>query len=249
MPDGLDPGKYTLAKEDSRCCILDNNCEIEALHSGKEAKSLSLQKRVYAAVDPLDGHGYDFCGYHQEISLEDLGAGEVVCEAWNLLQIKPPGRVLVPVTSEVKYSEYYEPFIEGYQKIGNSAVELMVDGAQKYKVGYNSECQTGRSGYIGVYAGQSYLMIRSFHIDICGQYYKTPVSNPEKRGCPLHIYNDSGDMGGFAEHECSCFAVGGSTGRKKSTTTVTTLFYTGCSEKLAFVSRVLLGIELSDLNE
>ncbi len=243
VPDDLDPGFYTLQTEGDGVCVLEEKVSLQ-VHRTVQRKELEIQRRVSPAVNPVPEIPVEHFGYYHEIMLREKTHDDVVSEAWNLLQLNPEGVLYIPVISAVDFTEYYDRFRFGYQRIYPDYVRLKIDGCCKYKVGYNASALTGRSGYVCRVGDSYYLLLRDFHVDPAGQYFKSPAGAAAKTGSALHVYNDDGMMGGFAEHECSCLAIGGVTGRKFSYDRIANHYFTGSAAVIKEVAEKLLGLNI-----
>lgn len=245
VPASLDPGSYILSQNQYGHPLLSQDMTLDVYGHSIEKKELYIERTIRPLDNPLNmvkGLNAIFFGYEHQIKLIEKEGDSVQSEAWNLLQFNPEGTLYIPTTSPAKYTEYYEPFEQGYQVIEPMHVELKIDAKKRYKVGYKAAITTGRSGYMSSCSDGEYLMIRNFYNDISGNYLKSPVHSPEERGHALHVYNDDGNIGHFAEHECSCTPIGGSSGRGVSLDRVQTMFFIGDRELLLEIRRTLLGV-------
>lgn len=246
VPNTLDPGEYTLDISNKYNVILKQNMNLDVFGCKVIQKKLSVSrtirpiKNAFKDINTINGL---FFGYEHEIHLKEEMNDGVYSEAWDLLQINPEGILYIPTTASAQYSEYYEPFEQDYQKINDYYVELKIDAKKQYKVGYKSAFTIGRSGYVSKYGEKNYLMIRSFYNDPIGPYVKSPTGEIEDGGHALHVYNDDGNIGNFAEHECSCLPIGGNTGRSESIDRISTMFFVGSEEYIESMVQLLLGID------
>ncbi|MBT3271861.1 MAG: hypothetical protein HN368_01805, partial [Spirochaetales bacterium] len=233
VPEALDPGHYVLHRDQYGNSVLSQTADLDVFGGAGTRKSLSIERTIRPAANPLNEMDAIFFGYHHDICLKEQKKDGVVCEAWDLLQILPEGTIYIPTTQKIEPIEYYEPFRKGYQKILPNHIELKIDAKCRYKAGYKAVHTTGRSGYLSRLGGISYLLVRCFYSDPSAPYTKAPVDRPEHSGSALHIYNDDGSIGSFAEHECSGRPIGGDTGRSESSDTISTYYFIGRPEVLS----------------
>jgi hypothetical protein len=246
VPNTLDPGNYAFDKGNKHHVTLKQKMNLEVYGSKKKQKKLSISRTIsrikdsFKDFDIIDGLSF---GYDHEIHLKEKVSDGIFSEAWDLLQINPEGTLYIPTTASAQYSEYYEPLKQGYQKINDHYVELKIDAKSQYKVGYKSAITTGKSGYVSKYGKKDYLMIRSFYNDPLGPYVKSPTGEIKDGGHALHVYNDDGNIGNFAEHECSCLPIGADTGRSQSIDRISTMFFVGSKAYIKSMMKLLLGID------
>jgi hypothetical protein len=244
VPTNLDPGNYKLNRNRSGSVTLTQEMTLRVYGQESKEKSFYIERVITPLsnlTERMNDNNAVFFGYDHQVTLIDK-RGNHFGEVWDLLQINPKGTMIIPTTAPVKYTEYYEPFEADYQTVFPKHVELKIDAIKRYKVGYKSLYTTGRSGYISKHCGCDYLMVRSFFNDICGSYLKSPASMPNERGHAIHIYNDDGRTGNFAEHECSAMPIGGASGRETSVDKFQTLFFMGSQEEILGIREILLGI-------
>lgn len=247
VPENLDPGNYKLTQNLYGHPMLSQEMMLKVYNQPIKEKALYIERIIRPINNPIDkANSSDvlFCGYAHEIILQEKINDGIVSEAWDLLQVNTAGTMYIPTTNCAEYTEYYEPFEPGYQEIHPTYVKLKIDAKKRYKVGYKAAFTTGRSGYLSENGGSNYLMIRNYFNDITGEYVKSPVNMPRKAGNALHVYNDDGNIGQFAEHECSCSPIGGNIGREKSHNRVDTMFFIGDMRNINEISRQLLGVEI-----
>jgi hypothetical protein len=161
------------------------------------------------------------------------------------MQINPGGTLCLPASPCVECTDYYEPAGEKLQSIESNHVRLRITGTQMYKVAFKAAHLFGRIGYLNTLGdGNAYLLIRSFFNNPSAGYAEEPAGRAGCRGHSVHVYNDSGQFGGFGELECNTQTIGGATGRSNSTDQMILWLYVGAPEKLQEIARHLLGIEV-----
>jgi hypothetical protein len=248
VPDSLDPGNYTLSKDEYDTTVLSQVCTLDVYNNRVKTKILTMIRNIYKAANHFDYPEVDFFGYHHEISLEEKKNDGVVTESWNLLQVLPLGTIVIPTTVKAQYVEYYESFEPGYQNVYEKHVSLRIDALKRYKVGYKASCLTGRSGYLRAIDGKFILMVRSHYVDPTGAYFKAPVGRPDECATALYVYNDDGEIGNFAEHETCGRPIGGSTGKKRNMDLVTTCYFLGPEKSIDAIGEQLLGVKMDALH-
>lgn len=243
-PEEIDPGHYKLSGNGTRVQLCQR-IEMKRADGKGGAVKLDVSRNIAAAGNPLrelEEYGklmenVRFCGYSQRVCL--AGEGESV-EAWNLLQVNAGGNIYVPMYCPEAGEDYYEPAAE-YEKVLEKGVLLRATGRNRYKVGYRAASVTGRLGYACEWEGKPCLLIRNFPNDPAGLYEEEPPLKPGVHGFSVHVYNDSGSSGGFAEIECTLPAVLGSSGRDRSDDMISTWIFTGDISALEHIARTLLG--------
>lgn len=243
-PEGIDPGHYKLNAYETQARIWQR-LELKRADEKDGTAKLDVSRDIAAAENPLRElkeygnlmENVSFCGYRQRICLE--GEGEAV-EAWNLLQVNAGGNVYIPMYRPEAGADYYEP-AAGYEKVLEKGVLLRATGRDRYKTGYRAASVTGRIGYACEWEGTPCLLIRNFPNDPAGLYEEEPPLKPGVHGFSVHVYNDGGNSGGFAEIECTLPAVLGSSGRAKSDDIISTWIFAGDIEPLGQIARILLG--------
>ncbi len=244
VPGNLDPGHYTLEQDENRNPVLKQEMELSIFRESVKKKRLHIERTISSASHPVPHIDVDFCGYHHDIILQEHENDGIIAEAWNLLQIKPKGSIYIPTTHTAEFVDYYEPITPEYHSVTADFVTLKIDAKLRYKVGYSPLSTLGRSGYVSRYKNTHYLMIRNYFNDPAGMYPEPYIENSLKTGASLHIYNDDGKMGDFAEHECSCLPIGGNTGRGKSHNRISTLFFWGEDHVIQEIAKLFLGIDV-----
>ncbi|HIS06851.1 MAG TPA: hypothetical protein IAC99_04195 [Candidatus Choladocola avistercoris] len=247
VPGGMDPGYYAMEteKQDVR---LKNKVEMHMPSDGS-SKSFLVCRTVRPAANPLKylrGTSFDveYCGYYQDIDLEDIPSENgIYPEPWILTQINPGGKVLVPFLGDFEFVDYYEPVDENCQKVYENYAELNITGQRKYKTAYRAANTFGRMAYVNRMAsGKLYLMIRNYYNDSSFSYTSGPWREPEDRGCSMYFYNDGGSEGGYGEFENSCMPAGPEPESHISHSTTALWFFFGEAEELEKVIHTLLGI-------
>jgi hypothetical protein len=250
VPSAVDPGSYTLQQLSDRVVSLHIDLMLEAHNLGDGRKALSLERTIRPIPDPValvgeaDGllHGVDYAGYEQRVALVELEDDGLVAESWVIDQLQPGGVLLIPTTSKVERTDYFEPLDGVLGETTGRGVRLTITGDRRYKVGYKALYLLGRMGYLTPAGDRSLLLVRNFPNDPSTPYCEEPPGAAGCSGHSVHVYNDGGGFGGFGEMECNGRTVGGRSGRSAATDVFQLWAYRGPEEKLAALAHVLLGM-------
>jgi hypothetical protein len=251
-PAQVDPGTYALEHPEPGQWLLSQDMRLQAYNLASGQKDLHLERLIRQVEDPLRNvSGYPdlvdgvlFAGYEQVVTLVERERDDIVSEAWSLSQLNPGGVLVIPASPRVEYTDYYEPVDESHQSILPGHVRLRITGQRQYKVGYRAAHVFGRLGYYNHLDDRAYLIVRNFFNNPSAPYAEEPDHSPGCRGHSIHVYNDSGDFGGFGELECNLPTIGGETGRSSSTDELVLWLYIGAPDKVKEIGLHLLGIEL-----
>jgi hypothetical protein len=211
-------------------------------------KKLFIKREIKKAENPLNhvincrqlSEGVSFCGYMQSVFLSEDMRDDISSETWSLTQINSGGRLYISCVSSPEYTDYYSP-VGAAQSIDNKEIKLNITGDRMYKVGYKAASVSGRMAYVNdIPDGKAVLIVRQMHSDPAAHYVKEPADKPGNAGHSLHIYNDDGQMGGFAEIECSGHPIGANTGKISSTDEFYTWVYEGEKDKIVKIMNHLI---------
>lgn len=249
-----DPGQYQLSPAGlDGVWRLSKDMVLEA-YPAHGKKLLHLDRLIRDTANPLRDlssypdlmHGVRYMGYEHSLTLSESDQDRLMSHSWNLIQINPGGTLWMPVTPALEYTNYYEPVDANFQTISASAVRLKISGNRKYKVGYKAAHLFGRVAYFNnLDPGNAYLIIRNFYSNPSSPYLDEPYHAPGRRGDSLQVYQDDGQLGGFAEIECIGQAIGGQTGKSTMTDLMTFWCYVGAPHNLKQLAWHLLGNDLS----
>jgi len=251
-PAQVDPGRYVLDQPKPGQWRLAQDITLEAYNLASGQKELYLERLIGRVKDPLRNlgdyqgliDGVLFAGYEQVVSLSESKLDDIVSEAWSLVQLNPGGLLLIPASPCVEFTDYYAP-IGDLHTIHSDHVRLKITGDRQYKVGYKAAHLFGRMGYFNHFDdGRAYLLVRNFFNNPSVPYAEEPDHAPGCRGHSIHVYNDSGDFGGFGEMECNLQTIGGVTGRSSSTDQLILWLYVGATDQVREIALHLLGVEL-----
>lgn len=243
----LDPGNYAI-KQSDRGVELAQSVMLKDLNNGAK-KSFDIRRRYAPALNPLRGLkglrdlNVDFCGYVQDIELQDtLPETKMYLEPWILTQVIPNGKFITPIFGDFDFADYYEPVNE-MQHVCDGYAELDVTGDRKYKVAYRSAQTFGRMAYVKPSGDGWHLMVRNYYNDPSIPYCSEPWGNLGDRHCSTYYYNDNGLSGGFAEFENGGATIGLDANRDRCYNTTSLWFFYGSQDDIASIMKYLLGID------
>ena len=250
-PPAVDPGSWTLSGGGEKV-TLEQSLALQARVIARGEVSLEVRRTIRPAANPLRClpqagrlmEGVRYAGYEQLLQMTANGPASAEC--WDLLQVRPKGTVYIPMYSPHRGVDYYEP-AGAMEQLLDGGVRLAATGSRRYKTGYRAACVTGRLGYATHWQGSPCLLVRNFFNSPSGSYREEPPHLPGTNGFSVHVYNDDGNSGGFAELECNLPGVAGDTGYGASMDRVSTWIFRGSAEKLQPVAAALLGPVPADL--
>ena len=246
IPEGVDPGHYRL-KSGKRGCMLKLRTRLRSYHHTTGVIRMMLKKTIRPAANPLRElpdfaalmDGVDYAGYSQHLQLQKRGKPSA--EAWNITQIKTPALVLIPASSELAYADYYEPVDQTILTVRDGAARLLASGARRYKIGLKAAHTRGDIVSIQEDDGVSTLVIKRFFNNPSAPYAEEPAAHPGERGMSIHVYNDDGALGGFAELECNMTPA--SAGRSSAAGEVVNWFFRGETQRMYRIAEILTGVK------
>jgi hypothetical protein len=255
VPGRMDPGDYLLSTDQNRVYLRATmGLTAHVLASG--TKTLYVRRTIQPVANPLRTlavcgdmmRDVAFGGYEHSVHLTDTNDTEIVSEAWNLVQLRAGGTLLIACSPMVEASDYFGMPVPELRKPFGGALRIPITGRQQYKVGYKAPCMTGRMAYLNMLEGDSYyLLVRHFHNQLNNLYAEEPPHQPGSNGHSVHVYNDGGEFGGadgFGEMECTGTTIGGQTGRREALDAFSMYIYVGTKPRLARIAEFLLGVAL-----
>lgn len=252
LPSPLDPGHYTLKQTQPDEWRLAQDMALDTFNTASGRKHLHVEILIHPVDNPLRHtarqrallDGVTFAGYEQAITFSEPVNDGILSEAWNLIQVNPGGMILIPATPEPEWRDYYEPAGNG-QEIYPDHVRVHITGQRRYKLGYQGSQTFGRLAYFNTLdGGQAYLLVRNFFNNPSAPYIEEAAQAPWHWGDSIHIYNDSGALGGFGELEVHGQTIGGSTRRSTSQDQMVLWLYAGPTARIKTLAAYLLGITL-----
>jgi len=167
---------------------------------------------------------------------------------WNLLQIKPSGTTLVPLQKgfdpRTAYREYFNPLGDRIT-VSNDIISVKIDGEYRSKIGVRAEAaKSGLAFLRDNHNNTGVLYVMLFSIDPNGIYVDKPWGTDSDYGDAVELYNDDGNMGGFAEIECHGPAEILRRGESQSHT-ISLHIYSGPISELKRIGSILLDADLT----
>jgi hypothetical protein len=281
MPPSIDPGVHTIER-DGDSIVLRRTATLESFVEPTGTTVIDVEIRVRAAQHPLRhlrgpfAHAAtaSFAGYTSEVTITQTSALPILAESWNLTQIPAGGIALVSTVPQAQVTDYYEPVGVLLQHI-TGGVAVKITGANRFKLGFAAPHVFGRVGYLTAGAdGSATFLLRNSLSDPAAEYSEEPDFAVGHRGDPIHIYNDDGGLGGFAELEARGRPVsgrpvsgrpvsgqpvsgqpvsgtggtGGSDAPTTSTDAVTSWWFRGERTAVFGIARSLTGIDPASIN-
>jgi hypothetical protein len=253
QPPQVDPGTYRLEQPKAGQWKLSQDMVLQAWNLASGQKELHLERLIRRVEDPLRNlgaysrliDGVLFAGYEQVVTLSETRLDDIMSEAWDLIQLNPGGELLIPASPEVEMTDYYRPIDESLYARYPNHLRLQLTGRRQYKVGIKAAHTFGRLGYFNALGdGRATLIVRNYFNNPSVPYTEEPDFPVGCRGHSIHVYNDGGEFGGFAELEVNLPTIGGETGRSISTDHLVLWLYVGAPEKVKAIALHLLGIEI-----
>ncbi len=248
QPKTMDPGSFTMRREGDRV-YLAQSLDLQSYNTVTGTAHLEFERMIHKAENPLRKladagalmEGLSYCGYEQVLDLQISSEQDIYAESWDLLQVRPQGTLFIPMYRPTRGTDHYEPAGEHEYCVENG-VCLKITGDSRYKIAYKAASLTGRFGYlVDSDTDDSYLIILNYPNNPSALYSEEPPLIEGDTGYSIHIYNDDGNSGGFAEMECNMQTIGKPTGISRSIERVTKWVFAGPKDRLMAAAGVLLG--------
>lgn len=255
QPRQLDPGQYQLRREDGGIRLV-NQLVLRSSRTG-EAIKLRITKHVSSAEDPLryehgvSGlNGLQFAGYTLETCLE-------LCETpavngvglWHLLQLPHGGEMLIPTYARSRPRVCFGKVPSGELSVEEHLVRYRMRAHGENKISIRAVAATGRVGYLYSTEGVWSLVVRSFSVDPSGHYADAPWDDPGDLGYAVQVCSVSSDaLGRFSELEYHAPAIGGPSGRVRSSEVSRVWAFRGPAGAVGAAARALLGVAKLELH-
>jgi hypothetical protein len=252
LPADLDPGHYTLEQTRPDEWRLAQDMALDTFNTASGRKDLHVEILIHPVDDPLRTltqygallDGVTYAGYEQVITLSERVNDGILSESWNLIQVNPGGMMLIPTTMPPEWRDYYEPAANG-QEFHPNHVRVHITGQRRYKLGYQAAQNFGRLAYFHTLGDdQAYLLVRNFFNNPSSLYIEEAAQAPWTWGDSVHIYNDSGSLGGFGELEVHGQTIGGTTRRSMSQDQMVLWLYAGPTAQIKTLVSYLLGVKI-----
>lgn len=254
-PKTIDPGCFSMTQEYDTV-HLSQELDLESYNTVTGTMHIRFRRSILKALNPLrklpdyDGlmQNLSYCGYEQILDLSGSSEQDIFAEAWDLLQVRTSGTLYIPMYAPLHGADHYAP-AGNHETLAEHGVLLRLTGDSQYKIAYKSAVLTGRFGYLkDSDTDDSYLIIQNYPNNPSSMYSEEPP-HPDCAGdtsYSIHIYNDDGKSGGFAEMECNLQTIGKPTGISRSIDRLTTWIFAGPKTQLKAVASVLLGYSFPD---
>ncbi len=257
VPKSMDPGIYSVTKADKNYISLSNKFVIR---DGKgNPYNLELKKDISILDNtPLPNsdlpEGIKFIGYNYKhsfvnLSKKTIGKDVPFVGLWSLIQINPPGTMIVPVRKSQSSKMPYNVFMEETftpERIAHNddALSFKIDGKKREKYGISPEFAGNYIAYLSPL--QELLIIKKFDVDPEGHYVDGLWHKPRDNGEVIQMYNSESQTDGFAELECHGPVKALKTGEEESHS-IDVYIFCGNVEKLKKIGSEIMGIDLNNI--
>ena len=155
VPRALDPGNWRLMSAAPAEVDLENRTRLRTLRAGQDV-GVRLVKTYTPAVNPLwgspaDRDGMHYAGYTLATTLEldPLEGNPVRLGVWNLLQLPPPGAMLIPTRAPARPQVVFgEPAAGELTELPGHVRWNMALPVPEAKISIKAKALTGRAGYL-----------------------------------------------------------------------------------------------------
>ncbi|MBN1352339.1 hypothetical protein JXJ21_23280 [candidate division KSB1 bacterium] len=249
VPAQMDPGTYQLVKVSGDTVICANEFKIksrkDADYHVKLVRQINMLGRPADLAASVKFTGFEFT--HDLVNLSDktIGTDLDYMGLWSLIQINPPGSMIIPINGDAPYDvppyrDYFNVFPPDRISQSNGLISVKIDGKFRGKIGITPWAAKGAFCYLSA----GYMIIKEFPVDAEGKYLDHPWGKPSDYGDAVQMYNDDGNMGGFAEMECHAPADIIAPNAKISHTSKV-YFFVGENETLIKIAADWLGIDMA----
>jgi hypothetical protein len=216
VPGIMDPGNYCII-DHKKDILIEMQNDFEVTATDGTSYFLTFKRKIelpwvdkFHLPDNFNGKKIEIEFTHsvrnrgKETIENDIGL-------WSILQIVPPGKILIPLNDENsqvwftdKYYEKVPP--DRIQRTGKITV-VSVDGARRYKLGFPPDKVKGEIAYLSELPnGRYYLIMKFFEVFPNSIYVDKPYGDDKiKNGDAIQIYNHS-EGGGMAFAELEAHA-------------------------------------------
>ncbi len=247
-PKTIDPGSYRMTREGDSISLA-MSLDLTSYNTVTGTMHADLRRVLHRAENPLrmlPAYGelmrdLSYCGYEEAVDLAVSSEQAIYAEGWDLLQIRPKGTLFIPMYAPLGGTDHYEPAGD-HETVTDSGVTLRITGDARYKIAYRSAVLTGRFGYLADSDTEdTYLIIINYPNNPSAMYSEEPPQIEGDTGYSIHVYNDDGNSGGFAEMECNLPTLGNPTDLRHGIDRLTKWIFAGKREQLKKVAKMLLG--------
>ena len=214
VPAEFDPGAYVQEHADGRSARF--RCDFSLTSRAGDRYDLTLVRDIQLVDPPRTALPSTIGGGVRRLEVDfthtlinrgarTLGGDVPAVDLWSILQLNPPGTMIVPYHSGVGsyvYRDYFDPIPEDRVARGAEAVTVKIDGRRRGKLGFHPDAARPFIAYLGATpSGGRVLFVKQFAVDPQGLYLDKPWGKPSETGDAVQLYNDDGAMGGFGEIE------------------------------------------------
>lgn len=214
-PKVMDPGIYTVISSTNKSVTVSNKFTIK--DKSKNEYNLQLKRDISITDSPpvpaselpeeIKFVGYTVIHSLKNLSQKTIGKDIPFVGLWSLVQVSPSGTVIIPINpapeGKKAYQGYFEPILPERINIADNIISIKIDGKRREKIGISPESSKGCIAYLSVENNdEGVLFIKKFSVEPEGTYLDGPWNVKRENGDAVQIYNDDGNMGGFAEIEC-----------------------------------------------
>lgn len=214
VPASLDPAVFRTVSANNSEAVY--KAEIELPSNIGKTYQITLERRIALLTDPPQEigtltAGVEYMGIEKTHSLtnrsdEVIGKDLPYVCLWSLLQINPSGTILVPLKKgadpKTAYREYFNPLGDRLV-VTNNIISIKIDGKYRSKIGVRPEAAGRGLAFLRDDGdNKGVLFVKLFPVDPDGIYVDKPWGKESDYGDAIELYNDDGNMGGFAEIEC-----------------------------------------------
>jgi len=217
---------------------------------------LHLAKWLGPALHPLRHEadlagvlrGVRYAGYTQRTTLELTGrsaGGAASLGIWNLIQLPPGGRLLVPTYARAQPRHFFGDIAAEHFAIEDRLLRLAVEFPKSHKIGLRAAIVAGRAGYAFPRGDSWSLVIRNFFVNPSGQYVDVPKSDPHDLGYALQVCRvDEPEFGSFFELEYHAPALGDPPDPRRSDDVSAVWAFRGSRQAIETIAQRLLGADI-----
>ncbi|MFA5203815.1 MAG: hypothetical protein WC708_05355 [Lentisphaeria bacterium] len=251
VPPALDPGAWQVAAADSARATLTTTARLSLLQSRRTIEA-RLEKAYRPAANPLPAlAGLDYAGYTQRTTLELEPAADTATPVrlgiWNLLQLPPPGEMLIPAWSATPPQVVFGTPAAGELETTARLVRWHMGGpGGDAKIALKALPLAGRAGHLsrGAGDGQWNLVVRQFAVEPAGDYVDALWTDPAATGWVFQACCVRSGAERFNELEYHAPAAGTEPGRNRVADESQVWAFRGPAAAVAEAARLLLGAEL-----
>lgn len=253
VPPALDPGAWQVTSAAAGAAVtLAATARLSLLQSRRTVEA-RLEKTYLPAANPLPAlAGLRYAGYTQRATLELEPAAESATPArlgvWNLLQLPPPGEMLIPTWSPVRPQVVFGVVAAAELETAPRLVRWRMGGpGGDAKIALKALPLAGRAGYVcrAAAADSWSLVVRQFTVEPAGEYVDALWTDPANAGWVFQACCVRSGAERFNELEYHAPAVSSEPGRNRATDESQVWAFRGPAAAVAEAARLLLGANLA----